>query len=163
MGSRTAGAAGLGEVPIRREGRAAEGDFRMRRYLLDTCAMGDLINRRKGVHERARALAWEGQDFGTCIPVLGELFFGIEFSQTRTENRARLIRAITGLSLWPYTREAAEEYGRLAAQLRRAGRTMQQVDMQVAAIALTLSQCLVVSEDTDLLAVPGLSVVNWTS
>ena len=82
MGSRTAGAAGLGEVPIRREGRAAEGDFRMRRYLLDTCAMGDLINRRKGVHERLE-LAWEGQDFGTCIPVLGELFFGIEFSQTR--------------------------------------------------------------------------------
>jgi len=52
--------------------------------------------------------------------VLGELFFGIELSQTRAENRAWLIRAITGLSLWPYTREAAEEYGRLAAQLRRA-------------------------------------------
>jgi len=95
--------------------------------------------------------------------VLGELFFGIEFSQTRAENRARLIRAITGLSLWPYTREAAEEHGRHAAQLWRAGRTMQQVDMQVAAIALTLSQCLVVSENTNLLAVPGLSVVNWTS
>jgi tRNA(fMet)-specific endonuclease VapC len=40
---------------------------------------------------------------------------------------------------------------------------MQQVDMQVAAIALTLSQCIVVSEDTDLLAVPGLSVENWAS
>ena len=135
----------------------------MRRFLLDTCAVGDLINRRKGVHERARAARLEGARLGTCIPVLGELFFGIEFSQTRAENRARLIRAITGLSLWPYTREAAEEYGRLAAQLRRAERTMQQVDMQVAAIALTLSQCLVVSEDTDMLAVPGLSVVNWTS
>jgi len=135
----------------------------MRQSLLDTCAMGDLINRRKGVHERARAARLGGTRLGTCIPVLGELFFGIEFSQTRAENRARLIRAITGLSLWPYTREAAEEYGRLAAQLRRAGRTMQQVDMQVVAIALALSQCLVVSEDTDLLAVPGLSVVNWTS
>ncbi len=40
---------------------------------------------------------------------------------------------------------------------------MQQVDMQVAAIALTLSQCIVVSEDTDLLAVPGLTVENWAS
>jgi tRNA(fMet)-specific endonuclease VapC len=125
--------------------------------------MGDLINRRKGVHERARTARLGGARLATCIPVLGELFFGIEFSQTRAENRARLIRAITGLSFWPYTREAAEEYGRLAAQLRRAGRTMQQVDMQVAAIELTLSQCLVVGEDTDLLAVPGLSVVNWTS
>jgi len=135
----------------------------MRRYLLDTCAMGDLINRRKGVHERARAARMGGARLGTCIPVLGELFFGIEFSRARDENHARLIRAIAGLSFWPYTREAAEEYGRLAAQLRRAGRTMQQVDIQVAAIALTLSQCSVVSEDTDLLAVPGLSIESWAS
>jgi tRNA(fMet)-specific endonuclease VapC len=125
--------------------------------------MGDLINRRKGVHERTRSARMGGAKVGTCIPVLGELFFGIEFSQTRDENRARLIRAIAGLPFWPYTREAAEEYGRIAAQLRRAGRTMQQVDMQVAAIALTLSQCIVVSEDTDLLAVPGLNVENWAS
>ncbi len=131
--------------------------------MLDTCAMGDLINRRKGVHERARVARLGGAKLGTCIPVLGELFFGIELSQTREENRDRLMRAIVGLSFWPYTREAAEEYGRLAAHLRRVGRTMQQVDMQVAAIALTLSQCTVVSEDTDLLAVPGLSVENWAS
>jgi len=135
----------------------------MTRYVLDTCAMGDLIDRRKGVHERARAARLGGARLGTCIPVLGELFFGIEFSRTRDENHARLIRAIAGLSFWPYTREAAEEYGRLAAQLGRVGRTMQQVDMQVAAIALTLSQCIVVSDDTDLLAVPALSVVNSTS
>jgi tRNA(fMet)-specific endonuclease VapC len=88
----------------------------MTRYLLDTCAMGDLINRRKGVHDRAREARLGGARLGTCMPVLGELFFGIELSQTRDANRARLIRAIAGLSFWPYTREAAEEYGRLAAQ-----------------------------------------------
>jgi tRNA(fMet)-specific endonuclease VapC len=135
----------------------------MRRYLLDTCAMGDFINRRKGVHERAKAARLAGARLGTCIPVLGELFFGIEFSRTRDENEARLIRAVAGLTFWPYTRDAAEEYGRLAAHLRRVGRTMQQVDIQVAAIALTLSQCIVVSEDTDLLAVPSLTVENWSS
>ena len=135
----------------------------MRRFLLDTCAMGDLINRRKGVHEKAREARLKGARIGSCIPVLGELFFGIEFSRTRDDNHVRLTRAIIGLSFWPYTREAAEQYGRLAAQLRRVGRSMQQVDMQVAAIAFTLSECTVVTEDTDLLAVPGLSVVNWAS
>jgi len=135
----------------------------MSRFLLDSCAMGDLINRRKGVHERARAVRLGGSSLGTCIPVIGELFFGIEFSQTRDENRAKLIRALTGVTLWPYTREAGEEYGRIAAHLRRAGRSMQQVDIQVAAIAITLGQCVVVSEDTDLLVVPGLRVENWAS
>ena len=40
---------------------------------------------------------------------------------------------------------------------------MQQVDMQVAAITITLGQCVVVSEDTDLLVVPGLHIENWAS
>jgi tRNA(fMet)-specific endonuclease VapC len=131
--------------------------------LLDTCAIGDLVNRRKGLDERARSARMEGAKVGTCIPVLGALFFGIKCSQTRDENRARLIRAIAGLPFWPYTRAASEEYGQIAAQLRRVGRTMQPVDMQVAAIALKLSQCIVVSEDTDLLAVAGLNVENWAS
>ncbi len=90
--------------------------------MLDTCAMGDFINRRKGVHERAREARLDGARLGTCVPVVGELFFGIELSQTRDENHARLTRALAGLSFWPYTREAAERYGRLAAELRRAGR-----------------------------------------
>jgi tRNA(fMet)-specific endonuclease VapC len=135
----------------------------MRRLLLDTGTMGDLINRRKGVDQRAKAARLAGARLGTCVPVLGELFFGIEYSQSRDQNRVRLIRAMAGLWLGPYTRQAAEEYGRVAAQLRRMGRTMQQVDIQVAAIALSLGQCTVVSEDTDLLAVPDLNVENWAS
>ena len=38
---------------------------------------------------------------------------------------------------------------------------MQQVDLQLAAIAPTLGQCTVVSEDSDLAAVPGLTVESW--
>ena len=56
--------------------------------------------------------------------------------------------------------KAADTYGRLYAQLRRKGRTIQQVDLQVAAIALSLGNCTVVSKDSDLSAVPGLSVEN---
>lgn len=53
--------------------------------------------------------------------------------------------------------EAAEEFGRLAAELRRIGRPMQ----QIAAIALTLGNCAVVTTDTDLSAIPGLRTENW--
>jgi tRNA(fMet)-specific endonuclease VapC len=133
----------------------------MKRYLLDTNAMGDFINRRHGVDERAREARKAGARLGTCIPVLGELFFGVEYSQSRDRNLERLKRALTGLACWPYTREAAEEYGRLAAELRRAGRTIQRVDLQLAAIARALGHCTVVSEDSDLIAVPGLSVESW--
>lgn len=38
---------------------------------------------------------------------------------------------------------------------------MQQIDIQIAAIALSLGRCTVVSKDSDLSAVPGLDVENW--
>jgi tRNA(fMet)-specific endonuclease VapC len=38
---------------------------------------------------------------------------------------------------------------------------MQQIDIQIAAIALSLGNCTVISTDSDLLAIPGLSVENW--
>jgi hypothetical protein len=37
----------------------------MRRFLLDTCAMGDLISRRKGVHEKAREARLKGARIGS--------------------------------------------------------------------------------------------------
>lgn len=133
----------------------------MRRYLLDTNAMGDFINRRRSVEQRVRETRLRGARIGTCLPVVGELFFGVEASRSRELNRERLVRALSGIPCWPYTRDAAEEYGRIAVDLKRAGRPMQQIDIMIAAIAQTLGHCTVVTTDTDLSAVPGLSVENW--
>lgn len=40
---------------------------------------------------------------------------------------------------------------------------MQQVDMMIAAVARSLGNCIVVSSDSDLAAVPELAVENWAS
>lgn len=133
----------------------------MKRYLLDSGIMSDFVNRRHGVPEKVREAQLVGSRIGTCIPVVAELFFGVELSSTRDENLRRLHRALSGIVCWPLDRGAAEEYGRLAADLRRAGRTIQQIDIMVAAIARTLGQCPVVSTDSDFAAVPGLTVENW--
>jgi tRNA(fMet)-specific endonuclease VapC len=72
-----------------------------------------------------------------------------------------LIRALSRIICWPFDRRAAVEYGRLAAELKRTGRPMQQIDIQIGAIALSLGNCTVVSNDSDLNAIPGLKVENW--
>lgn len=69
--------------------------------------------------------------------------------------------ALPTWKIWPFDETAAFEYGRIAAELRRIGRPMQVVDMMIAAIALTLGNCTVVSSDADLSAVPKLTVENW--
>ncbi len=76
-------------------------------------------------------------------------------------NRGTKRQALPALA--PYTPDAGRVYGRLFAELRRIGRPMGTIDIQIAAIALGLGNCTVVTTDTDLSAVPGLSVENWTS
>jgi tRNA(fMet)-specific endonuclease VapC len=135
----------------------------MTRYLLDTNMLGHFINRRKGVYERARLTRSQGALIGTCLPVVGEMFFGVEYSASREKNRQRLIRALSRLRCWPFDRKAAEEFGRLAAELKRSGHAIQQIDIQVAAIARTLGECTVVTSDNDFSHVSGLAVENWVS
>jgi tRNA(fMet)-specific endonuclease VapC len=87
----------------------------------------------------------------------------MELSSSRERNIDRMRHALARLRLWPFEVKAAEEYGRIFSELRRRGTVIQQVDMQVAAIARTLGNCTFVTTDTDLSAVPGLDVENWSS
>lgn len=133
----------------------------MSRFLLDTGPAQQFINNdvtmRNAVNERRQ----QGNTIGICIPVLGELWSGVEGSASRERNRQLLQHNLSRFVLWPYDKPAAEEFGRLFTTLKKMGRPMQQIDVQIAAIAMTLGNCTVVTTDSDLSAVPGLSVENW--
>lgn len=133
----------------------------MRRYLLDTGIAGDYVFRRHDVHLRVRDAFLHGDHIGICFPVLGELWAGMELSVSRQANVARMKHALAKLRIWPFERQAAEEYGKVFAELRQLGENIQQVDMQIAAIARSLGNCTLVSSDGDLAKVPGLAVENW--
>jgi len=135
----------------------------IRRYLLDTGIAQDFQEDRHGVRDRAIAERRLGHRVGICVPVLGELWSGVECSASRERNLRSLRSAISWLLLWHYTEDSAAEFGRIFAELKRAGRVIQQIDMQIGAIARTLPHCTVVSKDADLLAIPGLTVENWAS
>ena len=97
------------------------------------------------------------------MPVLGELWSGVEFSSSRDRNLESLRRALSTLRIWPFTADAAQEYGRIFAEMRRAGRIIQQIDMQIGAIARTLPNCVIGSKDSDMRAIPGATVESWIS
>ena len=80
----------------------------------------------------------------------------------QNRNEKRLLQQLSDLVLWPYTAEAAREFDRLFIELRRAGRPMPQIDIQIAAIALTLGHCTVVTKDSDFDAIPGLDHEDWS-
>lgn len=99
----------------------------MTRFLLDTGSAGDYIHRRRGVYERARAAVAAGHRVAIGLPVLTELWYGVENSSTRERNAERLRRVLPDLIVWPLTEQGAEVYGKIAADLRRAGRTIRSI------------------------------------
>jgi tRNA(fMet)-specific endonuclease VapC len=133
----------------------------MRRFLLDTNMAGALIEKRGQVPQRVRNARRTGGRIGIAIPVLAELYYGIEFSASREKNLQRLRQTLSKLTVWPFDAKAAAEFGRVRADLRRRGRPMQVIDIMIAAIALDLGNCTVVSADSDFRAIPGLVVENW--
>ena len=135
----------------------------MNRFLLDTGIAGDYVHRRRGIYERAREAIKAGHRIGIGLPVLAELWFGAENSSSRERNAAKLRRVLPELIIWPFTEAAAEEYGRIAAELKRIGRPIGSIDMLIAAIALSLGKTTVVSADNDLTVVRGLTVENWST
>lgn len=135
----------------------------MKKFLLDTGIAQDLISDRRGVRLRAKTERRKGNRVGICTPVLGELWSGVECSATRDKNLKLLRQGLKRLTVWPFENPAAAEFGRVFAELRKIGRSIQQIDMQIAAIALTMGNCVVVSSDSDLSAVPGLRVENWAA
>ncbi len=80
----------------------------IRRYLLDTGIAQDFQEGRHGVRSRADSERHLGHRIGICVPVLGELWVGIEGSASRDRNLLRLRRALSRLFVWPYSTEAAE-------------------------------------------------------
>ena len=104
-----------------------------------------------------------GAKVGICIPILGEIVGGLEGSGSRDASWAVARPRLATLVCWPYEKAAAYHYGRIYADLKRRGRIIQQIDMQLAAVAFALGDCTVVSGDTDLTSVDGLNVENWSA
>jgi tRNA(fMet)-specific endonuclease VapC len=103
----------------------------------------------------------QGGRIGIGAPVHGELLAGLYNSASRKINEARLQRLLPRLKLWPYDELAAKEYGKVAGDLRSRGIAIQQIDMQIAAIAFALGNVVVVSKDKDFNDITGLAVENW--
>jgi tRNA(fMet)-specific endonuclease VapC len=134
----------------------------LKRYLLDTGIASDYINRRRGVFERASDATHAGGRLGIATVVLGELLAGIELSDSRDRNLARLQRHLNALFVWPFDNAAAFVYGRIYADLQRRGRLITQNDMQIAAIAMALNETILVTKDSDFNAIAGLTIVDWS-
>ena len=100
-----------------------------RRLILDSGPAFDYFFNRRDTRVRVHDRRRKGLKAGICVPILGEIISGIELSASRDRSWSVVHRSLSSFVLWPYTFDAAYEYGRLHAELRRNGITIQQHDL----------------------------------
>jgi tRNA(fMet)-specific endonuclease VapC len=108
-----------------------------------------------------RGRAAPAEDLATTAVTVGELVYGAWNSARPAENLARLDVLLTHLPLLPFDGWAARRFGELRSQLERAGRRVDHLDLQIAAIALERSAPLVTHNRRHFDRVPGLSLEDW--
>jgi tRNA(fMet)-specific endonuclease VapC len=132
----------------------------MTAYLLDTNHAAQVM---AGPDALRELLVHRGQPddrFFISITVLSELYFAAYASQHQVQNLQSVNRLLDHIPLLNFDLLAAEEYGRIRAELKTKGRPIPSTDVQIAAVA-RLHDLIVLSADRHFQYVDNLQVESW--
>lgn len=131
--------------------------------LLDTNAVSAVMHRRPEALERMRAE--EPWSVILCSPVAAEIQYGLARLAAGSRRRKlleaeyRRLRKVVGWQDW--TEEAAAEYGRLKATLEQKGTRIDDMDLVIASVALTLGARLATCNSRHFSRIEGLELDDW--
>lgn len=131
-------------------------------YLLDTNVWIDFL-RRKRNSERIKTNLDKlpRSQIRLCSIVKAELLVGAEKSDRRLKNLADLYTLFSQYDSLDFDDSAAEEYSKICADLERRGRSISNVDLMIAAIALVHGLIVVTHNTIDFDDIPGIQLEDW--
>ena len=131
------------------------------RYMLDT---NICIYAIKHKPERVLLRLQEHDPSEICISSVtyAELVRGVEKSQAIERNRVSLALLLANIEIMNFDALAAESYGKIRADLERAGKPIGPLDMMIAGHAKALGYVVVTNNTKEFERVEGLKFENWT-
>jgi tRNA(fMet)-specific endonuclease VapC len=130
------------------------------RYLLDT-NIASYVIKRSFPHVRRRLLKVPMSEVGISVVTEAELRFGV----ARLPQAARLGVAVEEfllrVEILPWDSKAARHYARLRAALEQQGEPIGNLDLMIAAQALT-AEAILVTNDHVFRRARGLKIEDWT-
>ena len=90
-----------------------------------------------------------------------ELEHGVAMSVRKDENTIALAQFSSILTILPFDAKAASQYGLIRANLQQRGMLIGQMDMLIAAHAMSLNLILATNNIREFGRVEGLTVENW--
>ena len=134
----------------------------MPRFLLDTNICIYIRQKRPpSVLKRFEKL--DVGDAAISVITYGELLYGVEKSADCAPRMRQLEELASLLPVLPLPESAAEAYGALRAALEKAGQTIGNNDLWIAAHAKGAGLILVTNDIGEFKRVPGLKVENWAA
>jgi tRNA(fMet)-specific endonuclease VapC len=131
------------------------------KFLLDTNTISHLIARRLPSAERRVAKLAPNQLLVSAMSY-GEVWFGLYRRPSKVVVREAMATFFLEVDILPWTKETANLYAGIRADLERVGKPLGALDMLIAAHALQAGATLV-SNDGAFRHVPGLTVEDWTA
>ena len=130
------------------------------RYMLDTNICIYLIKHKPPqVFEKLQ----EHNPDEICISAVtyAELVHGVEKSKAVERNRLALTILLSNIEILDFDMNAAEEYGRIRADLEKKGTPIGPLDMMIAGHAKSLGYTVVTNNVGEFKRVEGLQYENW--
>jgi tRNA(fMet)-specific endonuclease VapC len=124
--------------------------------LLDTNALIALFDNNSDIID----LLTEQDEVFTSVIVLGELYYGAEYSGKREQNIERVRKAEQQFTSLNCDKGTAQVYGQLRKQLRDKGRTIPQNDIWIASTVLQ-HRLTIVTKDKHFSEVDNLPILSW--
>ena len=130
------------------------------RYMLDTNICIYLIKHKPPqVFEKLQ----EHNPDEICISAVtyAELVHGVEKNKAVERNRLALTILLSNIEILDFDMKAAEEYGRIRADLEKKGTPIGPLDMMIAGHAKSLDYTIVTNNVGEFKRVEGLQYENW--
>lgn len=130
------------------------------KYMLDTNICIYAIKHKPEAVIR-RFLQHDPEEMCISAVTYGELMHGVEKSLAVEKNRLAISLFLSPITVLDFSARAAEEYGKIRAELERKGRPIGPMDMLIAGHARAERLILVTNNTREFCRVEGLLVEDW--
>ena len=130
------------------------------RYMLDTnICIYAIKHKPKQVFIRLQE--YDSEDICISSVTYAELVHGVEKSKAVEKNRVALAVLLANIEIMNFDSLAAESYGKIRADLEKAGTPIGPLDMMIAGHAKALGCTVVTNNTKEFEGVKGLKLENW--
>ena len=128
-------------------------------YLIDTDIIIYSLKNHTQVVENFRRFA--NAQKSISVITYGELAYGAQKSQHVEKNLAKVYRISELFPILPVSRTIIDTFASLKASLEKTGRGIDDMDLLIAATAITHNLVLVTNNSRHFARISGLGTVNW--